>query len=152
MSLTLTPTVTQPHPADWALSVHLPTDAHAPRLCRHTVVDAVSAYDLPGLPSLADDGGLVATELMTNAWQHGRGPLSFRVAWYATRSRLRITVWDACGTRAPGARAFPELSADLDENGRGLLIVRSLAADWGQYGTPDGGKAMWAELEPCVTC
>jgi anti-sigma regulatory factor (Ser/Thr protein kinase) len=129
-----------PHVTDWELSVHLPSDAHAPRLCRRAVVAAVHEYELP---HLAHDGALIASELMTNALQHGCGPLSFRVAWYSTRHRLRITVWDNGKGRAPTRPTPPAPDA---EHGRGLLLVVSLAAEWAQYPMPGGGKALWAEL------
>ncbi len=125
---------------DWAVSVHLPGDPQAPRLCRRAVVAAVREY---GLAALEGDGELVAGELMANAVQHGREPLSFRVGWYAARGRLRITVWDAGAVRAPVRARRP---ADAAESGRGLLLVAAVAVEWGQYGMPDGGKALWAEL------
>jgi anti-sigma regulatory factor (Ser/Thr protein kinase) len=142
VTLLLTDTHPHPHPdvANWELSVHLPADAHAPRLCRRAVVDAVHEY---GLAHLTADSGLVASELMTNALQHGLGPLSFRVAWYSVRHRLRITVWDAGPGRAPAKPAPPPPD---QESGRGLVIVAALAAEWAQYAMPGGGKALWAEL------
>lgn len=138
---TLPVTTSTPQPTDWSLNVHLPADHHAPRVCRYTTVNSVREYGLPH--DLSDDAGLVAAELMANAVLHGRGPVSFRVAWYCVRCRLRVTVWDAGCRRAPVRPVEP--SGD-SERGRGLLIVAGLAADWGQYGTPDGGKAVWAEL------
>jgi anti-sigma regulatory factor (Ser/Thr protein kinase) len=155
--MTLTPTPTLPTPIhcshDWEVTTHLPSDSHAPRLCRRSVVNALNEYEMSGL---ADDSGLVATELMTNALQHGRGPLSFRLAWFAVRGRLRITVWDNGAGRAPTRAVAPPPD---QENGRGLLIVAALTSDWGQYPTPCGGKALWAELgalggggAACVPC
>jgi anti-sigma regulatory factor (Ser/Thr protein kinase) len=128
---------------DWEVSAHLHADAHAPRLCRRAVTGVVREY---GVPGVAEDGALVAGELMTNAVQHGLGPVAFRVAWYAVRARLRLTVWDEGKGRAPVRPREPGPDA---EHGRGLLIVSALAADWGQYSTPSGGKAVWAELAPC---
>lgn len=143
----LSPTITPPltgHPGpDWSLNLHLHGDSHAPRLCRVLVVSAVREYGLPR--DLAFDGRLVATELMSNAVRHGRGPVAFRVAWYCLRARLRVTVWDAGPERVPVRPLSP---AEDSEHGRGLMIIAAVAADWGQYGTPDGGKAVWAELAP----
>ncbi|MGP4110072.1 ATP-binding protein [Streptomyces sp. 4N509B] len=128
---------------DWSVNVHLPADLHAPRLCRASVVNAVREYGLAR--ELAADGGLVASELMTNAVQHGCAPVSFRVAWYGGLARLRVTVWDAGAARVP---VRPVVASPDGEHGRGLLIIARIAADWGQYGMPDGGKAVWAELVP----
>ncbi len=46
----------------------------------------------------------------------------------------------------PGAPALQE-PADLDEGGRGLALVASLARSWGHYPVGAGGKAVWAEVE-----
>ncbi|GAB2878532.1 ATP-binding protein [Streptomyces mayteni] len=127
---------------DWEVSVHLHPDDRAPRLCRASAAGAVMAY---GLPELAEPAELVVSELVTNAVQHGRGPLAFRVAWFAVRGRLRLTVWDDGPGWAPLRPARP---ADDVESGRGLLIVAALAVDWGQYAMPGAGKALWAELGP----
>ena len=125
---------------DWEISLHLHPDSRAPRLCRASVVSAVRAY---GLPGLAEPAELVVSELVTNAVQHGRGPLAFRVAWFAVRARLRLTVWDDGPGLAP---LRPSRPADDAPSGRGLLIVAAVAADWGQYPMPGSGKALWAEL------
>ncbi|WP_344265830.1 ATP-binding protein [Streptomyces sodiiphilus] len=127
-------------PEDWEVSLHLQSDAHAPRLCRRTAVHAVREY---GLPYLADAAALLTSELATNAVRHGKGPLAYRVAWYAGRGRLRLTVWDEGEGRAP---VNPSPPPGLPECGRGLLIVAVIAEDWGQHSTPGGGKALWAEL------
>lgn len=146
MTVTLSTIPPAIHPPDWELHVHLHGDDHAPRLCRRAVVGAVREY---GVAVLAGDGGLVASELMTNAVRHGRGRVSFRVAWCAKRERLRITVWDGGLSRAP---VSPSRPPDDAESGRGLLLVAALAADWGQYSMPAGGKAIWAELRLELAC
>ena len=127
---------------EWEVSVRLDPDLRAPRLCRVSAASAVRAY---GLPFLADHAGLLASELVTNAVRHGRGPLGFRVAWYPERERLRITVWDEGRDRVP---VNPGPPGPDREDGRGLPIVAAIATDWGQYGTPGEGKALWAELAP----
>jgi Histidine kinase-like ATPase domain len=48
----------------------------------------------------------------------------------------------------PGPHGLPPGPAQPgeDENGRGLLIVDSLATRWGHYGLGDGQVTAWAEL------
>jgi hypothetical protein len=46
----------------------------------------------------------------------------------------------------PGAPSLQQ-PAELDEGGRGLALVASLARSWGHYPVGAGGKAVWAEVE-----
>jgi hypothetical protein len=46
----------------------------------------------------------------------------------------------------PGAPSRQQ-PAELDEDGRGLALVASLARSWGHYPVGAGGKAVWAEVE-----
>jgi anti-sigma regulatory factor (Ser/Thr protein kinase) len=46
----------------------------------------------------------------------------------------------------PGAPSLRQ-PAELDEDGRGLALVASLARSWGHYPVGAGGKAVWAEVE-----
>ncbi|WP_254878633.1 ATP-binding protein [Streptomyces sp. NA04227] len=96
-----------------------------------------------GCPELADDAALLVSELATNALLHGclRDRL-FQVRLTMTAELLRIEVSDPRGERMPQPR-----DAEQEEStGRGLLIVRSLAARWGT--TPRTvGKTVFAELD-----
>ncbi|WP_328748864.1 ATP-binding protein [Streptomyces sp. NBC_00285] len=96
-----------------------------------------------GLPHLAGDAALLASELCTNALLHGclRDRL-FRVETSLTDTALRIAVTDPRGERLPGARP----SDPDDQFGRGLLIVRMLAGRWAVE-TLTVGKTVWAELD-----
>ncbi|MFI0814299.1 ATP-binding protein [Streptomyces sp. NPDC021115] len=81
-----------------------------------------------GHPGVADDAALIVSELATNAVRYGRirGRL-FRVHLTLTKTTLRIAVADPKGERLPQPR---QPSPD-DRHGRGLLIVRAVAARWG---------------------
>ena len=60
-------------------------------------------------------------------------------------SRLLVEVWD----QAPGVPFVRPPSADA-ESGRGLLLVKSIAFDWGWRNVP-AGKCVWgrtARLAP----
>lgn len=81
---------------------------------------------------------LVASELATNAVQHGVGPVSVRVE--SNGDTVRISVHD-CGQRYP---QVTQVASDATR-GRGLGIVALASSDWGVE--RDGeGKWVWAEL------
>ena len=85
---------------------------------------------------------LVATELVTNAYDHGQGPLEIRMSHTVTPCRVRIEVDDSCLDRP-----FVVGPADARPRGRGMLIVDKLAADWGvREHTELGTKTVWAEM------
>ncbi|HEX7131404.1 MAG TPA: ATP-binding protein, partial [Iamia sp.] len=83
---------------------------------------------------------LVATELATNAVLHGGGEATVAIAVVDGTIRLDVT------DESPLA---PLVGADSTDGmtGRGLGVVARLATRWGAE-TTDGGKVVWAELEP----
>ncbi|WP_416965946.1 ATP-binding protein [Streptomyces sp. Agncl-13] len=89
------------------------------------------------------DAALLASELCTNSLLHGclRDRL-FRVETSLTGNTLRVAVTDPRGERFP----FPQTSTPDDQFGRGLLIVRTLAARWAVERLTVG-KTVWAELD-----
>jgi hypothetical protein len=105
------------------------------------------------MPSLADAVELVVAELVTNAMQASAGLTSSQFAgrwsaglppvrlWLASDGQYAVVqVWDA-NDKLPVHETVP-----LDaETGRGLLLVESLADEWGSY-TPEAssGKVVWA--------
>lgn len=92
---------------------------------------------------LVEDGQLIVSELVTNAFVHSASRCELRFAY--ANGVLRIEASDG-GEGAPDPRA-----AGLhDENGRGLLIVSALADAWGVEPLPAGGKVVWAELRSPV--
>jgi anti-sigma regulatory factor (Ser/Thr protein kinase) len=102
-----------------------------------------------GLPDLADTAELVASELVTNAVQASqrltaRADLAIvpviRISLVSDQTSIVIRVWD-------GNDEMPvRHDADPDEiRGRGLMIVDSLAKDWGAY-REAGGKVVWAVI------
>ena len=93
-------------------------------------------------PDLVHSAELVATELATNAVLHGEGGAAVTIAVVAGTIRLDVTDESL---RAPlvGSGSTDGMT------GRGLGVVASLATRWGAEAT-DGGKVVWAELEPSV--
>jgi anti-sigma regulatory factor (Ser/Thr protein kinase) len=93
--------------------------------------------------SLADDAGLILSELVTNAVVHASA-LKVDVWLMCDRQRLLIMVSDPC----------PIMPTRTDEgqpdamSGRGLMIVEALAQSWGAYWVPEQGKVVWALVDP----
>ena len=83
----------------------------------------------------------IANELMSNAVQHARPPISVAIELDAATGAVTVVVSD--GDPTP-ARPLPYRTG-LSERGLGLRIVTQLSTTWGQR--PEGhGKAVWATV------
>lgn len=83
---------------------------------------------------------LLTSELITNALRYGVGCITLMVT--RGHDHVRVDVSD----ESPVAPAPRRAGLD-DESGRGLLIVESLADDWGMEALPQGGgKSVWFRL------
>lgn len=89
---------------------------------------------------LVSDLQLVATELVTNAYVHGRPPIEFTLSNPGSDGLVRIEVTD-CGPAMPKVR-HPDL---YTPHGRGLLLVAAYSVRWGVV-ADHSGKTVWAEL------
>ncbi|MEV4334987.1 ATP-binding protein [Streptomyces sp. NPDC049597] len=128
-------------------SVTLPSDPASVSAARRYVTDVVCGWGLPDGTDAVDSLRLIVSELATNAVQHtfGQSP-TFTVDVRLERDeRLCIGVTDS-HPRWP--RRLP--AAVRQDNGRGMVIIRSLTA---QYGgrlsvtpTEEGGKTVWIAL------
>jgi anti-anti-sigma regulatory factor len=95
-----------------------------------------------GIQDLVDRAVLVASELVTNAVVHAKGPLRLRLQW--RQERLHLAVYD----RLPWLLGLAGDPGDPQaEGGRGLLVVDQLASRWGVHHPRGGGKAVWCVLE-----
>jgi hypothetical protein len=125
----------------------LPT---APGCARAHVRDTLEQW---GLSAYAEVAELLISEMVTNAveastdergqpvYLNGQMPVIV-LRLVATQHRVVLEVWDTMPTlpamRQPGA---------LEEHGRGLLLVDTLAFRWAWKTVPDWpGKCVWAEL------
>lgn len=81
---------------------------------------------------------LVASELVTNAVEHGGGADRLELDWEQTTVLLRV--WDR-GTGRPQPRAAGPSSA----RGRGLTLVEALSEEWGCE-PRSGDKFVWSRL------
>ncbi|KKD03965.1 ATP-binding protein [Streptomyces sp. WM6386] len=133
-----------PETADdsWEYSLYIPNDPRAVTVCRRTLRLILTMH---GLINLTDTAELLATELISNAVRHTKGPAALRVRW--KDGVLRIGAWDA-DPEPPEPPRPPEHLTDT-EDGRGLALVRACADLWGwqpqaRYG--NRGKYVWCEL------
>lgn len=109
-------------------------DRHWPRRIRRDVQAALSCWRWPYVTA---DAALLASELVTNALEHGCGDVGVRL--YFTADSVRIEVRDG-SYKAPE----PRTADPWDEDGRGLRIVEELATDWG---VSRDGTTTWCSLD-----
>jgi serine phosphatase RsbU (regulator of sigma subunit)/anti-sigma regulatory factor (Ser/Thr protein kinase) len=128
--------------------LRLPPAQSSPAVARAAVQEAVAAG---GLRSIADEALLLTTELVTNGVVHAGTELDLEIVTDA--SSISVMVLDhrrdpiALSHRG-AARTDPQRHlSELEERGRGLLLVDHLASSWGtlHHGT---GKGVWFRLVP----
>jgi anti-sigma regulatory factor (Ser/Thr protein kinase) len=88
-------------------------------------------------PEAMDEVKLVATELVDNAYLHGRGAI--RLSLESAGDRVRVEVIDEGEGQAIKIREETEAG----EGGYGLRVVERLAEAWGAH---EGTTHVWAEL------
>lgn len=122
-------------PVEHSVSVLLPAGPVAAAEARRCVRAAIESWRLPADPYVA---ALLTSELVTNAIRYEGAPVRLFVA--CSCGHLRVYVHDT----SPGWPAALDASADA-EDGRGLMLVDTLSADWGCYGT-SAGKVVYFTL------
>ncbi|GGW30895.1 ATPase [Streptomyces lucensis JCM 4490] len=133
-----------PENEPWDYNLYIPNDLRAVTVCRRTLRLILTMH---GLIGLVDTAELLATELVSNAVRHTKGPAALRVR----RSRegvVWIGAWDTDPAPPPPSPGWGQ-SVGLEEGGRGLGLVRACADGWGwqpsaRFG--DRGKFVWCEL------
>ncbi|MFE2032853.1 ATP-binding protein [Streptomyces scopuliridis] len=119
-----------------AIRVDIAPQLHLVAPLRHAVV----ALRLWGVPEVADDMGLTATELVVNAIRHG-DPGGVTAILTVRDSDAVLNVEDDNS----GRPAVLQTTED-DEGGRGLILVQALADRWGYRPGTCGRKTVWASL------
>ena len=123
------------------VTLEVPADRDAPRVARHQVRSTL-ADRLP--QPLADDVGLIVSELVTNSVLHAGAGSGQTVGVVVSISdgRLRIAVTD------PAAASSPRLiGLDLDQPaGLGLFFVDRLSASWGVKRDAGGRTTVWCDF------
>ncbi|MFG3287682.1 ATP-binding protein [Streptomyces sp. NPDC048179] len=130
-------------PEAWEYTLSIPNDLRAVTVSRHTLRLVLTAH---GLARFLDVAELLATELVSNAVRHTKGPAALRVRW-SPPGTLRIGAWDA--DPEPPEPPVPLQRLGELEEGRGLALVRACSDLWGwqplsRYG--NRGKYVWCEL------
>ena len=82
----------------------------------------------------------MTSELVTNVVRHVGAPITVRAL--RQPSSIRVEVVDPSGE--PPVARHPQ---PLDEHGRGLLLVDSLASQWGVTQHDEDGKTVWFEID-----
>lgn len=103
---------------------------------RHDVRKILSSWPCR---DITGDAELVTTELVANAVQHGGGT-DVEMCVAMTEESVEISVTDSSASPPSAVTADDE-----SEDGRGLLLVQALCADWG-WETSCGTKRVWARL------
>jgi anti-sigma regulatory factor (Ser/Thr protein kinase) len=116
-------------------SLEIPRDPEAPARARQAVRERFTR-DLT--TSQLDDATLIISELVSNAYERGEGPIRLRLSVDRTAMRGEV-VDDGAGFEAEVREQGVE-----EVRGRGPWLVASLASTWGIH---DGSSHVWFELE-----
>ena len=116
-------------------SMRLPNEPRSVARARRSAREELERLGLQELTGAAE---LVVNELVANAVLHTDGPVD--VVLEQLDAGVRVSVYDT----SPALPLVPVVSPTA-MTGRGLLVVRSLAARFGFSPTPEG-KVVWAEL------
>ncbi|WNZ11333.1 ATP-binding protein [Streptomyces sp. 11x1] len=130
-------------PETWDYTLLIPNDLRAVTICRRTLRLILTMH---GLIGLVDTAELLATELVSNAVRHTKGPAALRVRRSA-EGVVWIGAWDA--DPEPPQPPQPLESVGEQEDGRGLGLVVACTKYWGwmpsaRFG--ERGKYVWCEL------
>ena len=143
------PTVSAPPAAERRRRIGLAPVPESARAARAFTVATLRKWQLD---AVIEDAVVIASELTTNAIQHGTPAMGdatgeaesgrVELSWCHQASRLICVVTDQTGTPPALAAGGPEA-----ESGHGLQIVGALAVAWGWTILGTGEKAVWAALE-----
>ncbi|MFE6825070.1 ATP-binding protein [Streptomyces sp. NPDC057690] len=126
----------------WEYSLYIPCDPRAVTVCRRTLRLILTLH---GLIHLVDTAELLASELVSNAVLHTKGPACLRLRF--RDGILQIGAWDADPEPPEPPGRLEGLTGA--ENGRGMALVRACSDLWhwqplSRMGRR--GKLVWCEL------
>lgn len=111
---------------------------------RHRITE--HAVRILGEGDRSERAALCASELLTNALEHGAGP-EIRVAVTVAHGAFRVTVHDDGGTGRIVAPGQDDLNGRRVDNGRGLLLVGAVADRWHVTQQSRRGTTVWFEID-----
>jgi PAS domain S-box-containing protein len=120
--------------ADRVLTCALPADPKAAPLARAAARHQLQVWGVDEETAFTTE--LIVSELVGNAVRYGAPPLRLRLIW---ERKLTIEVSDAAASAPHVMHA-----RTIDETGRGLFIIATLADQWGTRYEAQG-KTVWAE-------
>ncbi|WP_326593195.1 SpoIIE family protein phosphatase [Streptomyces sp. NBC_01294] len=126
---------TKPLPPERVLTCDLPAEPEAAPIARSAVRRQLDVWGVD--EETAYTAELIVSELVGNAVRYGAPPLQLRLIH---ERMLTCEVSDAA-TSSPHVKH----ARTVDETGRGLFIIASLAEQWGTRYRAQG-KSVWAEL------
>ncbi|GAA5021076.1 SpoIIE family protein phosphatase [Streptomyces siamensis] len=121
-------------PGERVMTCGLPTGPEAAPIARRAARRQLEAWGLDDETAYTNE--LIVSELVGNATRYGAPPLQLRLI---LDQMLTCEVGDSA-LSAPHVKH----ARTVDESGRGLFIVASLAEQWGTRYAPQG-KTVWAE-------
>ncbi|MFD0005804.1 ATP-binding protein [Streptomyces sp. NPDC127178] len=136
---------TEPESELWEYSLYIPNDVRAVTVSRRTLRLILTMH---GLISLVDVAELLATELVSNAVRHTKGPAALRVRWAA--GVLRIGAWDRsarwrCSSSPSGLAGGRQASRCGAARSQGCRVGRAvppLPSRVGGSGGPSGSVVL----------
>jgi anti-sigma regulatory factor (Ser/Thr protein kinase) len=120
--------------------IRLPAAPASAAMARDFVTALASRW---GFESPSSDLALVVSELVTNAVEHGGGPVD--VSLHRDGEGVHVEVTTTLSAAHPRRLDPPATTS----TGRGLQIVEALTAAWG-YIDHDRLRTVWAQLPPLV--
>ncbi|HEX5587295.1 MAG TPA: ATP-binding protein [Acidimicrobiia bacterium] len=120
-----------------SVETHLPPLPGSSATARAFLRDALKTWDLDGFGEVTE---VLTTELVSNVVRHVGAPMTLRASRQA--SSIRIEVDDP--SDVPPVVEHP---GPLAERGRGVLLIDSLASQWGIEHRAEGGKTVWFEID-----
>ncbi|MEV4437651.1 ATP-binding protein [Streptomyces sp. NPDC049577] len=144
----------------WSYSLNLPHDPRSARIARVTLRGVMNCHDLPELLDVTE---VLVSELVTNSYLYSDGPCEIRVR-QVDADTVRLSIWDTNPDIPAPFDTFPRGKWSklvpsppppepdpLATCGRGLLIVRLCAENWGSWSIGESfpgvtGKLLWCEI------
>ncbi|MBE7188933.1 ATP-binding protein [Jatrophihabitans endophyticus] len=129
-------------PSDPGVVLELPSDLDAPATARRFVSDHASHLPV----ELVRDAELLVSEIVTNAIRHGRPSVTLQLRLDPPGIGVAVHDHGEYESMPAGDTPVPDVA---QPGGRGLLIVRTVATEWGVVASdPPPGKTVWFRLQP----